>query len=222
MIPSLGHDYANAVNIEYDNISATSSELVFAQGVDMKAQIRTGQCQCSGPLSIVSSKRLVHAAVASGHLEQLKLLVGFGCDLNDRTAKRKLTPLILAIQSNRLDIVEYLLSNGVSVSVNIHSLTSLPLVTAIRLGNEAIVKMLLSNPNVDVNGRDKSEMFTVTTPLVTAIKYNRTRIARELIKHGAHVNMEDLPPLSAAIHSGTFNRYHLKLLDAEILQYSRF
>ena len=141
----------------------------------------------------------LHAAIEIGDLEAIKSLIANGADVEE-TDQRYDTPLGLAIELNRADIVDILLNAGAFPELG--SWTS-PLEEASIKGNAEIVNMLL-NAGADVNTRLEKN----TTALISAAAYGRFEIVKILIAAGADVNAVDRKAdfaLSAAIYSGNKN-----------------
>ena len=57
----------------------------------------------------------LHGAAFAGSLESVQALVEAGADVNDGENRFKVTPLIVAAEENRLDVVEFLLQHGVAI-----------------------------------------------------------------------------------------------------------
>jgi ankyrin repeat protein len=86
----------------------------------------------------------LHAAAYSGDFDSARLLVKAGAAVNDAEGKFGVTPLIVAAEENRIEIVEFLLDHGADTSLQErHHYTALT-----RAGFKAhweVVQVLLKN-----------------------------------------------------------------------------
>ncbi|XP_062601738.1 uncharacterized protein LOC134263416 [Saccostrea cucullata] len=106
--------------------------------------------------------------IASGELQKLYTIV------NPDTI---LTPLTTACRGGHIDLVKYLLKNG--VDANSQDQNGTPLIVACREGHMNVVMELIehgANINLYVNNE---------TPLIAAVKGNHSCIIKELLKAGA-------------------------------------
>lgn len=96
------------------------------------------------------------------------------------------TALMLAIESNNLDVVKLLVKYGANVNYIDEDNDSIsPLILAIYLGHDDISKYLLTR-NVDISYYDDTGM----TALMTAIRWKRLSMIKELLIHGADPNQK--------------------------------
>ena len=139
-------------------------------------------------------------AISNFDLSKIKKLISQGTNVNQFDLDDTLTPLTLAIEIERADIVKILLDAG----ANIHEsafLEDTPLAFAASEGNLEIVKLLLlfgANPN---HGGYNS-------PLHKAASIGYTNIVKTLIEEGADVNYCDLSgitPLMCAVQGGNLS-----------------
>ena len=165
----------------------------------------------------------LHEAADAGNLEQVQRLLhspNFHANMRDGV---QATPLHLAALQGRLQVVEYLLQQGVTIdAANIQGLT--PLYCAAEHGHAPVIRFLCehgalvdsANPNRDTplhvavqNGHLEAVQTLIqlgatigfqnirgATPLLRAIWNNRQEIAKLLLNRGAPVNQRD--PLQAA------------------------
>lgn len=114
------------------------------------------------------------AACEKGDINRFKGIVGV--DYNCRDAKGN-TALISASSWNRLDIVEFLVSNGVNLDmINVDGHTAL--MEATIAGNLAVVKNLITNgANVTIKNK-----YPGDNALIFACMKNHTDIAKEIVK----------------------------------------
>jgi len=134
-------------------------------------------------------------AIHTGNLEEVKLHVSNGADVNNKSNVHDMTPLHLAvIKSSHLNyskIVQFLVSNGSDVNAKLDD-GDTPLhlaVTAasINIDNLEVAKLLVSN-GADVNAKGNYG----NTPLHKAVtKVNRKKIIQFLVSNGADVNVKD-------------------------------
>lgn len=117
--------------------------------------------------------RLLKLSAENGNLRVVKFLVEeFGVD----PAGNENMALRVASQNNKLNVVSYLLQQG--VDINSGPNTGNALVLAALLGDVDTVKFLIEN-NADPN-------FNHGIPLIAAIQQKRLDIIRYLVEHGAH------------------------------------
>ena len=95
----------------------------------------------------------------------------------------QITPLILALRSKRIDIVETLLTYGADINYPCNSGGQTVLHCMVFDKHIEVVKFLLENgANVD------SASYKKETPLLASLKIDRLDIAECLLKKGANVN----------------------------------
>jgi ankyrin repeat protein len=110
------------------------------------------------------------------------------------------TPLHIAIKyKNSYDVIQLLLNNGASISINnIYGYT--PVLEAIYNKNYDIIKLLLSYDLSTINKVD----FCGRTPLMYALSNKcEINIIKMLINYGSDINKKDIngiPPLSYALN----------------------
>ena len=124
------------------------------------------------------------AAVRNDNIENLKLLLDNGIDINIRDLFGG-TALNLASSGGHTDIVRLLLDRGADINYRISNADAL--MYASTWGNTDIVRLLLdrgANPNfVDERGK---------TALMRATDNNHTAIVRLLLDNGANPNFVDI------------------------------
>ena len=115
---------------------------------------------------------------ANGNLENIKLFVKGGMDVNARSNE---TALTAASYYNKMDVVKYLVENG--AKVNNGSYYDEPLIAAVRGGSFEITKYLVEHGgDVNIVG------YAYVTPLFVAAEKGQAEIAEMLIKNGADVH----------------------------------
>ena len=150
---------------------------------------------------------LVKACI-EGDLHLLKKSVK---NKNDLNRKYRTWPLIRwAIQEGHLDIVEYLVDNGVSVTRK-YTDGFTPLDQAVGEGHKKIIDFLI-NFGVDINQKTVNG-----TALHTACAYGKLTIAKTLIKNGADIRTKDENGWTARSYAGYYRRKELvNYLDREL------
>lgn len=132
----------------------------------MKAQINIFDC-------------LIH-----GEIDNVKAAIGAGADVN--VANQSATaPLIWAVKSGRVDIVQFLLISGADVNrVFVTGYAPTALIAAAEIGSIEIVELLLqfgADPNVlPRNG---------FTAMSTALVHRNYDVLLLLLEHGADINL---------------------------------
>jgi len=139
------------------------------------------------PDTIEPTKSLTDAA-AKGDLEQVKLLISKGVDINVKDDEG-LTPLHHAIKEGHTELARFLIDQDANLNAKEKRWDYAPLHYAIWFENIDIVEVLV-NKGVDVNYTPKRDY----SPLINAIwckdKY-RYNMVRLLLDHGARFNVKD-------------------------------
>ena len=119
----------------------------------------------------------------------LKLLVDHGANVNQ--VVRKVTPLYVAAQNKRVEVVRELLKcAGIEESINMLVPANLvsPLCVAAQSGSREVVELLLKNPAIDVNALSYNDAVKAGTTCKKAVKFamenGHKDIARMLEAHG--------------------------------------
>jgi ankyrin repeat protein len=121
----------------------------------------------------------VYRAVLRGDLRELDHALQIGGDVNDRNDDNLWSSLMLAVATDRIDLVQRLLEEP-NIDVNARSdrgQTALHL--AAEGGNRRVVQLLLEQPELDVNAKDDRGW----TPLTIAAFGNRIEALRSLLGH---------------------------------------
>ena len=122
---------------------------------------------------------LLHLASEQGNLDFVKYLLNKGFDINSFSSDLR-TPLSYAVIANKINVVNYLISQG--ADVNLYNIRS-PLHKAIENDNIRMVQCLLDNrANIEAIDCDRN------TPLMVAIKEKKREIVNLLIERNANVN----------------------------------
>lgn len=155
----------------------------------------------------------LHLAVHNGNLNVVKYLANKGVDVNsilttfqagslkgdlkylnalqaildkntlNEKSKDGSTPLHLAVQNDHLNIVKFLIRNGVDVNAKNRD-ENTPFHLAARNGHLEVVKYLVGN-GADVNARNKDG----NTPLFTAGEQGDFEMSKYLVRNGVNVNV---------------------------------
>ncbi|XP_050409060.1 putative ankyrin repeat protein RF_0381 [Patella vulgata] len=154
---------------------------------------------------------VLHLAIQNGNAGIVDILLyNHGCDVN-LSDKVGVTPLLLAVEQNEIEIVTLLQTHGADVNKQ-NSRGMSPLHLAIKKGSKHIVDILLNNHSCDVNLSDKEGI----TPLLLAVEQNEIEIVTLLQIHGADVNKQNsrgMSPLHLAIKKGSKHIVDILLND---------
>ena len=125
-----------------------------------------------------------HKAVQTGDINQVKILISKGADVNSKGDSRR-TPLHLTAITGSKDIAELLIANGAKLNAKSDLPVGLtPLHWAIVSGHKDIVELLISK-GADVNKIDNYGI----TPLHSAVIVGNKEIVDILIAKGADLNI---------------------------------
>lgn len=129
---------------------------------------------------------MLHHATISGNLDNVKLLVGYGADVNCRSSDetRNWTPIHYASKHNHLNIVDYLIASGVNKEIKT-SFELTPLHIACEFGSVDVVKYLISI-NCNVNAITSFENYNLT-PLHYCVISEKLTLVKYLIANGANI-----------------------------------
>jgi ankyrin repeat protein len=143
----------------------------------------------------------IHDAARVGDLAKVKALVQANPDLVFSKDDDGETPLHVAAENDRKDVVEFLLANKADVKAKDGGRTSgTPLHTAARYGHKDVAELLLAN-KADVNAKN----VWGRTPLHVAAENDHKDVAELLLANKADVNAKDgagNTPLDAAAFYG--------------------
>ena len=126
----------------------------------------------------------LHYAVGyeNGDIQIVKELLDNGAD-TDAQNRYQITPLIIALESKRIDIAEALLAYGANINYPCNSGGRTVLHDMVFKRDIEIIKFLLENgANVD------SASYNKETPLLACLEIDRLDIAECLLKKGANAN----------------------------------
>ena len=147
-------------------------------------------------------------AAQNGHLNSVKILLGYGADIEDRgTIKigdevvEGCTPLWGAACSGRLDVVKLLIERNADVDGRT-STDSTPLRAAAHKGHLDVVRCLVES-GADVNARNDYE----STPLMAACYYGHVSVVTYLIDKGAFMDLQYQESGNTALHDAVKRGY---------------
>lgn len=119
----------------------------------------------------------LHTAIAISSLEMFKLLAGSGADM--MAEYNDFTPLLLACQGGAVDMVNWMLQNGVVVNSNVNKWGLTPMHAAAMSGSDEVVRLLLQH--------DAPYMLTVQdrygeTPVTMASRFKHESLAEMMVQ----------------------------------------
>jgi ankyrin repeat protein len=150
----------------------------------------------------------IHDAARKGDLAKVQALVKENPSLVSSTDKMGDTPLHLAAQNDRANVVEFLLANGADVNARNNNGSSTPLDLALSCINHKDTLPLLLAHGADVNLKNSSG---VTPMEATAMRGSKDDMA-VLLAHGADVNAADVQGHTALIWAILFGHTDVALL----------
>lgn len=136
-------------------------------------------------------KPAICLCVERGHIEMARLLIKYGCSINQYDANGY-TPLHLAAIFRHEDITVLLLKNRSNVKAVSNSGQ-----TALHLASELSIVKMLVEAGCDIDKQD----LDGRTPLMLACMEGDVCIVKYLIENGADVNIEDLHGNSPLLHA---------------------
>ena len=146
----------------------------------------SGYCNKPTPEQVAERTNLLFHAIASNDVEQAKACIEFGANVNAIQGEEGPTPLLYAIQKNRIEMVEVLAKSKVDLN-KASRVTDrrkwTPLALACAKGNYDVVNILIKY-GADVNRDDGHSSF----PINHAASMGKNDIVSLLIKSGADVN----------------------------------
>ena len=150
-------------------------------------------------------------AAHNGHLNSVKILLGYGADIEARGTLNTggqviegCTPLWAAADNGHLDVVKLLIEQNADVDGRA-SKGSTPLRVAAHEGHLDIVRCLVES-GADVNARSSRDN---STPLMVACSWGHSSVATYLINKGAIMDLQDKDG-KTALHDAA-QRDHLEI-----------
>ena len=173
--------------ISHDSHEEVGSSIATPLGVGgliVEPQVSVQPLQSSVELDTEGYSQ-IHILVQDWNREMLNPLLESGIDINLRTKKQQLTPLMVAIHSQNLDAVQFILENGGGVN-DADAFGNTPLHKVVVVGNIPILQTLLEH-GANKNAQNQNG----TTPLISAAKNQLGTVLRILLTHGASVEVTD-------------------------------
>ena len=151
-------------------------------------------------------------AAHNGHLKSVKILLGYGADIEDRGTIKKddeviegCTPLWVAAATGHLDVVKLLIEQNAEVDGRTTT-DSTPLRVAAHDGHLDVVRCLVES-GADVNARNDEGY----TPLIVACFWGHLNTVTYLIHKGAFIDLQYEDGCTALHHA--VQRGHLKVVS---------
>lgn len=139
----------------------------------------------------------LHYAVMLGNVKLAQYFIDSGIDVNNAD-KHNWTPVIVAINNNKIDTLKVLLNNNADISKNFQAEQVLDFIS--KQGYIDIAKILIEK-GIDMNMKNDE----LDTPLHTAIKCHNSDMAKYLIDECTDLNIQNnlgWTPLYTAIEFG--------------------
>ncbi|EPS39416.1 hypothetical protein H072_6795 [Dactylellina haptotyla CBS 200.50] len=130
-------------------------------------------------------RKLLFSAVHKGHGDVVKMLLEVGEVNADAKKENGDTPLLVAIQSDNVEIAQILLENGANVEAK-GADDNAPLFVAISRSDEAMIRLLLDK-SVDIESKTRGDR----TPLLIAAMQGNEAIFRLLVEKGVNMESKD-------------------------------
>ena len=144
-------------------------------------------------------------AIRDGNIELIESELKNNSSLINTPNSSNYTPLVIAVYSGQLGVVQSLLKHGAKIEIKSNQGTALH--GAAYKGHLEICKLLLKN-NAKVNTTDE----TGITPLMYATLLNHVELAKFLYKNGANPLLKDQEGNSASIYAKQLNLIELTSL----------
>ncbi|KAI6654558.1 Ankyrin-3-like [Oopsacas minuta] len=127
----------------------------------------------------------VHLLAQDWNREMFEQILESGVDINLRTKKQLLTPLMIAVQAQNTEAVDFILANGGGINdTDVFQNSSLH--KAVAVGFIPILQTL-ANQGADLNAQNRNG----TTPLISAAKNQQGGALSILLNYGAAVELTD-------------------------------
>lgn len=143
-----------------------------------------------------SKKRAAEAllsAAEDGRLEDVKLLVHKGTDVNVESPVAGRSPLMRAAANGHVDVVSFLLHRGARINQKSKYSGKTALMRAAQFGHARVVKLLVYN-GADIN---LHSVASGKTALMRACRNGHYEVARLLLERGAQATVKDKSGKSA-------------------------
>lgn len=144
------------------------------------------------PGIITSKADYLASACLSGNMDMVELIFAEINKIDDDKMKSEIlnsdSPNLMtaAVLSQNIEIVKFLIKNGLKSMNQLDKSGDSPLITAIRKGDDSLAEVLIAG-GADVNIMESSQ----STPLSIAVALNNLKLIKILIDKGANVNAPD-------------------------------
>lgn len=124
----------------------------------------------------------LHNAIQKGDVARVKTLISNNKELIHMKSDKGLTPLHLAVQNGKLEIVEFLISQGADINAK-DSEGNTPLITALAFRKTDTAKFLISK-GADVRIRNAQD----EPPVILALMHGQSELVEPILDSGQDVN----------------------------------
>ncbi|KAI5925521.1 ankyrin repeat-containing domain protein [Camillea tinctor] len=142
------------------------------------------------------------AAIESGNLKFIKILLKLKADINLCRTDGSETPVQAAIRNGRLAVLEILVENKASLAQK-NNQGQGALSQAIQWKSVCIIPYLLGQPEVKINEKD----VNLRTPLMMAVRQGNIDIVEKLLSCKADINLKDYRGATALMEALSYD-YH--------------
>ena len=125
-------------------------------------------------------RNLLHAAAEGGNSSIMRSMLSYDIDINSKDDESSVTPLMIAVKRNHVEVVKCLLQKGADISLTTESNKRNALHIASQHGSVEAMEMLLS-----YDLRPDSRDVEGNTPLACAAASGQIEAVNCLLKHGA-------------------------------------
>jgi len=153
--------------------------------------------------------RALFEAVEKTDIEQVRLLITEGADINAAGGDKALTPLHLAASRGHAEVVKALLAKGAEVNIG-DADGNTALFWAIASRDEETVKTLIDG-GIDVNKGPSHE--GAIPPLIHAIWQGSKSNVKAILNAGANTDYKDKGGFTTLFYSAFFNTYDREMLE---------
>lgn len=141
---------------------------------------------------LASGEKSTHLVVA--HPDTLRILIAHGADINSSAIDPPYTPLMFAVEAERIDTVRLLIASGADVN-KFGETGRTAMVLAIQHGTTTIAGLLL-----DAGADANCKLFCNQTLLHKAVIYSREEICGMLLEYNADVDAAEDVTDDTALH----------------------